>query len=398
MSDLDNAGYRLLSFKYTPPKPVTGANNPRANDNVDDDGDDEAHPRTRQSPSDEESELPSLSSLAAALPAVDATRAPEINQSVTTVSDSDAHLRAEPQPVSDAEESAPGADPQPTRFHLFGDLPAELRIKIWHLTFLPRVVELHPTRPNYARDSGRQQQWQSGCSNPAALSVSSETRQIALGHFRIAYPLASITSQEEEPLERGPFARYAGAARVEQIGQTYNFSGPSATGKATIRRRTLHMSPDADTVAVLGHDSDFSTLSRLLDSLRDADPQGAGISNLALSTRGWGYAGSAAMMRSLSRTILKDLGQVTLFMYGELLPPHEWNVQGAGLDEHSLRRFRETGNRCELVHCEGGNAWYAPYRLWSGGKGRQFWDHEWNIMQVGRSDLRIMDLKFSNGW
>lgn len=292
--------------------------------------------------------------------------------------------------MSDAQvKAAPGPDPPAASFHLFGDLPAELRIKIWHLSFLPRVIELHPTRPNYARDTGRQQQWQSGCSNPAALSVCSEARQLALGHFRIAYPLAAITSQPWD--SEGPFASY-----VAQLG-TYNFPGASATGKASLLRRTLHMSPDSDTVALLGQDTDFSKLSRLLESFRSADPQGLGIGNLALSTRGWGFGGSAALMRSLDQTILKDLDQLTLFMYAEPRPPPEWNDRGSGTDEESLARFREIGNRCELVPCEGSNAWYA-YRLWSGGKGRQFWDNDGKIMHVGRNELKIMDLRFSDGW
>ncbi|KAG8161236.1 hypothetical protein KVR01_009500 [Diaporthe batatas] len=391
MSDPENAAYRLLSFKYTPTKLTTGADHPAADDNVDGNHDGEAHTRTRQPRLGQESELPSLSSLAAALPVVDATPAPAMNQSLPTLSGTDTQANT----VPDAKQGAdPGPDPPAASFHIFGDLPAELRIKIWHLTFLPRVVELHPTRPNYARDSGRQQQWQSGCSNPAALSVSSEARQIALGHFRIAYPLASITSQQEGP-GQAPFARYSAAA--EHIGNYYNFSGPSATGKAILRRRTLHISPEVDTVALLGQDIDLGKISALLDSFRDADPQELGLSNLALSTRGWGYPGSAAMMRSFNRTILKGLGQLTLFMYGEPLPPHEWNVKGASLDEQTLSRFRETGNRCELVPCEGSNAWYA-YKLWSSGKGRQFWNDEGKIMQVGRNDLKIMDLKFSDGW
>lgn len=228
--------------------------------------------------------------------------------------------------------------------------------------------------------------------------MSSEARQIALGHFRIAYPLASITSttQQEGGTEtHAPFARYAILA-APQIG-TYNFSGPSATGKASLRRRTLYLSPETDTVALLGQDTDFGKLSRMRDSFRDADPLGLGVSRLALSTRGWGYGGSAAMMRGLARTLFIEMGQLTLFMYGEPLPPPEWNAKGASLDEDSLRRFRETGNRCELVPCEGSSAWYA-YRLWSGGKGRQFWDDEGKIMRVGRNELKIMDLKFSDGW
>lgn len=383
MSDLDSAGYRLLSFKYTPTKAVKGDDQAGVDDNSDRHNHDKAH--TRPLSTSGKSELPSLASLAAALPVLDAT-SPSDNQDGPSVS----HTNTDAETVADAERRA---EPDPgtpvASFRLFGDLPAELRIKIWHLTFLPRVVELHPTRPNRVRDSGRQQQWQSGCSNPAALSVSSEARQIALAHFRIAHSLAAITAQHQEP--QGPFARYA-----EQAG-TYNFSGPSANGKATLLRRTLYISPENDTVALLGLDTDFTNLSRLLGSFREADPKGLGISNLGLSTKGWGHGGSAAMMRSLGRTILKDLDQLTLFMYGEALPPPEWNARGASLNEESLRQFRETGNRCQLVPCEGSNAWYA-YRLWSGGKGRQFWDSDGKIMQVGRNELKIMYLKFSDGW
>lgn len=384
MSDLDNAGYRLLSFKYTPTKPVRGEGDQAG---VDDKSDRHNHDEVHTPPlsTSKKSELPSLASLAAALPVLDAT-APSSNQDGPGVS----HTETDAEMGADAKSKrGPDHGPPLAVFHLFGDLPPELRIKIWHLTFLPRVVELHPTRPNRVRDSGRQQQWQSGCSNPAALSVSSEARQISLGHFRIAYPLAAITAQQQEP--EAPFARY-----VAHIG-TYNFSGPSANGKATLLWRTLYISPEYDTVALLGQDTDFTNLSRLLGSFREADPKGLGIGKLALSTRGWGYGGSAAMMRSLDRTILKDLDQLTLFMYSEPLPPPEWNAKGASLNEQSLRLYRETGNRCELVPCEGSNAWYA-YKLWSGGKGRQFWDKDGKIMQVGRNELRIMDLKFSDGW
>lgn len=383
MSDLDNARYRLLSFKYTPTKPLKRDGHEGIDDNLG-----LHHDKARSGPlsSEGESKLPSLSSLAMALPVIDDATHPSNNQGGPRMSDEE----TDPEAAAGAEgEGAPVPGPPVTSFHLFGDLPAELRIKIWHLTFLPRVVELHPTRPIYARDIGRQQQWQSGCSNPAVLSVCSEARQIALGHFRIAYPLAAITTQQQEA--EAPFARY-----VAQIGP-YNFAGASASGKAILCRRTLHISPEHDTVALLGQDTDFAKLFRLRDSFRDADPAGLGISNLALSTRGWGHGGSAAMMRSLDRSIFKDLEQLTLFMYGEPLPPVEWSIKGAAQDEESLRRFRETGSRCELVPCEGGNAWYA-YKLWSGGKGRQFWDEDGKIMRVGKNELKIMDLKFSDGW
>lgn len=282
-------------------------------------------------------------------------------------------------------------DQHPHHFHLFGDLPPELRLKIWHLTFLPRTVELHPTRPNYSAvhdDPGRPPLWQSGSSNPAALSVCAEARDLALQYFRIAFPLAAITADQEF---QTPFARYAGDTG------TYNFSGGSVNGRARLMRRVLHVSPLHDTVALLGQDSDFMRLSQLMGAFREADPLDIGISRLALSVRGWGYGGSATMMKSLGRTILKDLEQLTLFMYGERSPPAEWRFKGACLDEEALEQFRRTGNRCELVPCEGGSAWYA-YRVWSGGKGRQFWDDDGRILHVGRNEMRIMNLEFKDGW
>lgn len=341
------------------------------------------HDKTQARPfsTGNEAELPLLSSLA--------TASPVINSMALSSKPGDEPKVADRKPEPEPEPDTPTASVM-TTFHLFGNLPAELRIKIWHLTFLPRVIELHPTRPNYAavHDDGRQQQWQSGCSNPAALSVCSEARQIALGHFRMAYPLAAITTQQETP---PPFAHYA--ARIG----TSNFSGGSSNGKASLRRRTVHISPEEDTVALLGQDSDFAKLSRLLESFRDADPRGLGINNLALSTRGWGYGGSAAMMRSLDRTILKDLSQLTLFMYSEALPPPEWYARGASLDEQTLERFRKIGNQCVLVPCESSNSWYA-YKVWSGGKGRQFWGEDGNMIQVGQNEMRIMDLEFADGW
>ncbi|ROW09285.1 hypothetical protein VPNG_05828 [Cytospora leucostoma] len=381
MSDPQNAGYRLLSFKYKPTQTDRGVKQQ--------DGEKEK----AGNPAAPETELPSLAPLMTALEEVQETKSPldkDDNATpqpdvggTTTSTDNNTPIT---QPAS-----APASRPTPpATFHPFCDLPAELRIKIWHLTLLPRVVELHPTRPNYSvihDDPGRPPQWQSGCSNPAALSVSTEARDIALEHYRIAFPLAAITT-EQVPT---PFARYAGDTG------TYNFSGASVNGKALILRRVLYVSPVYDTVALLGQDSDFAKLSQLLNVFREADPMGVGISRLALSVRGWGYGGSATMMKSLERTILKDLEQLTLFMYGERDPPAEWRAKGAALDEALLEEFRRTGNRCEMLPCEGGSAWYA-WRVWSGGKGRQFWDKDGRILRVGRNEMQIMDLEFKDGW
>lgn len=264
--------------------------------------------------------------------------------------------------------SIPG--PPLTNFHAFGNLPPELRIKIWHLSFLPRVVELHPTWPNHdaaggddSRQQEQQHQWQSGCSNPAALSVCSEAREIALKHFRIAYSLASP------------------------------FSGTSFIDEPTFRRRTLYISPEYDTVALLGPFNCIK-LSNLLDSFRDADLKGKGISNLALSTAGQGS--DESVTSNFDTTILKDLEQLILFTYGELLPPPKWSAGSAGIDEQLQESARKMGNKCDLVPCKS-NAWYL-YKQWMRGEGRLFWDDQKRILRVGKNRIRIQDLEFSKGW
>lgn len=272
--------------------------------------------------------------------------------------------------------------PPLNHFDLFGHLPAELRIKIWHLSFLSRVVELHPTWLNHApanQDDGnqQQQQWQSDCSNPAALSVCSEARQMALEHFRIAYPLASSTTQQETKIGVDPGPRTA-----------FN-------GEPGLRRRVLYISPEYDTVALLGQDIDLAKLSDLLDSFRDSDLKKIGITSLALSTSG--QRNDESITTSFDTTVLRDLDQMILFPYGEFMPPTIWSARAAGGDEQSLDCFRRVGNKCELVPCRSSNAWYV-YKEWRRGKGQQFWDDQKRILQVGKNRLRIQDLEFSTGW
>lgn len=170
------------------------------------------------------------------------------------------------------------------------------------------------------------------------------------------------------------------------------------TARGQLLRRTLYVSPAEDTVCLLGQDSDFARLSGALGSLRAADPRGEGVRRLGLSVRGWGYGGSAVMMRGLGRTVLRDLEQLVLFMYGDHRPPAEWRERGAAAEEgDALERFRREGNGLELVPCEGGNAWYA-YKIWSAGKGRQFLDDDGNIMRIGQNEIKVMDLEFRTGW
>ncbi len=109
------------------------------------------------------------------------------------------------------------------RFTLFAALPAELRLKIWHFSFGPRVVEVHTRKAHYADDDRfGDAKWQSRSRNPPALAASAEARSAALEHYTVALPLA-----REQPHER---------------------SGPGQLD----RYRRLYISPAADTVVVLG--------------------------------------------------------------------------------------------------------------------------------------------------
>lgn len=369
MPYLDSDQFRLLSF-----------NEPVAKKVRDDSLDHHDHKSLvpMRSPTTEVSELSTpFLSLALALPVIDTMALSNLQPETQA-----AHTNeTQESTVAEAKEYFISGQPL-TTFHAFGNLPPELRIKIWRLTFLPRVVELHPTWLNDAAAVGdddlqQKQQWQSGCSNPAVLSVCSEAREIALGHFRIACPLTSITTTTET-----------------QLG-TNTVSGTKINEKPGLRRRVLYISPEYDTVALLGQDIDSTKLSNLLDWFRDADRKRRGISSLALSTSGQRNGDSVAT--SYDTTVLRDLNQLILFPNGELSPPSEWSARGAGVDEQSLDIFRDMGNKCELVPCKTTNAWYV-YKEWRNGKGRQFWDSQRKTLEVGKSSPRVQDLEFSKGW
>lgn len=139
MSHFEAAGYRILSFKYDPTKI-----------NKDDKRQD------RDANVHVQDDLPSLESLKMSLDEIQQGALAEPSTLVsasatlsTSGSKSEAEIGESSLPSSNT-----AAHEKPAcltnKFHLFGDLPAEIRIKIWSMTFLPRVVELRPTRPNYA--------------------------------------------------------------------------------------------------------------------------------------------------------------------------------------------------------------------------------------------------------
>lgn len=84
--------------------------------------------------------------------------------------------------------------PAPTGF---ASLPAELRLKIWHRTFIPRVVQIHTRDSQFSSPtidfcSGRlisNTRWEPYCNNPVALSVCQESRNEALRIYTVQIAL-----------------------------------------------------------------------------------------------------------------------------------------------------------------------------------------------------------------
>lgn len=190
------------------------------------------------------------------------------------------------------------------------------------------------------------------------------------------------------------------------------------TTTTRLLKRVLYVSPEHDMVVLLGLDSDLIRLTSLLATFREADPGhghgeggGGGLRRLGLSVRDWGYGGSAFMLQGLARSWFKDLDQLVFFLYSEPHPPDGFVEKGAacadeseGTDTEALQKFRATGNTCALVdplECgSSSSGMLDAYRMWSGGRGRQFRDGEGRFLKVGRlgNDLEIMDLEFKDGW
>ncbi|KAH0594332.1 hypothetical protein MHUMG1_07680 [Metarhizium humberi] len=238
--------------------------------------------------------------------------------------------------------------PTPGHFHPFPRLPSELRCKIWHASFTPRVVELHGRRAHYADDfkhHGSAPKWQSGCNNPAALSATSESRAAALQHYRIKLPLAT-------------------AASCDRAGDSVAHP-----------HRVLYVDPAADTVVVLG-DLDYYRLSLLLLDIRRRDPAGQGLRRLAISARWTCHQGAGTSIRALVRNMFPELVQMVVYMYDEELPPADW-----------------ANGVCALRDCSD-KEYYKRYAM---GKGQEMRDGDRWIV-VGEKEVRVMDLDFERGW
>ncbi|CAK7203884.1 hypothetical protein SEUCBS139899_006634 [Sporothrix eucalyptigena] len=251
-----------------------------------------------------------------------------------------------------------------TSFTRFPDLPTELRLKIWQLSFVPRVVEVHRRKSHYADGdrSSASAKWQSWSSNPPALAVCYESRTLALEHYAANIRLAVNT-----PCER------AGEARLDL-------------------HRRLYLAPHVDTLVVLGefHVAQTVELLRHIWGQARAQPhnEGRGLRRLALSASSIGHPGSGILLLIYSKNIFQDLDALTLVMYAERTPPTTWRDGHMALvdcreDSYQYRYFR-AGQGAEL----------RDNRAVAGGGNGASDTRGW--MKVGHGPLQVLDLAFGH--
>lgn len=260
---------------------------------------------------------------------------------ISTVTD----LLAE-MPIEEVPSSTPTSF---TSFTCFPDLPTELRLKIWHLSFVPRVVEVHRRKSHYADSATSVGQaslakWQSWSANPAALAVSYEARSCALEHYSATIRLAVNT-----PCER------AGEARLDL-------------------HRRLYIAPHADTLAMLGEFNVAQTVE-LMRHIASQTKGGRGLHRLAMCASSIGHPGSGILLLIYGRNIFRDLDRLVLFLYDERVPPTAWTDGHCALvdcqDTYTFRRF-QVGQGAELRNQSGEPGW----------------------MTVGHNPLEVLDLSF----
>ncbi|KAI2615958.1 hypothetical protein GGR54DRAFT_256942 [Hypoxylon sp. NC1633] len=177
--------------------------------------------------------------------------------------------------------SNPQASQSQPGFALFLSLPPELRIRIWKESFYPRVVELHWC--SVIADGRDAMELVSNCSNPAALSVCSETRALAKEHFSVPLPIFT--------------------------------AGPRGFSS-----RLLYLNPTLDLLAVLGEVS-YIPLMDLFRTIQELDPAGIGLQCFGLSIGCFAHNFQLATLRVWNRILFSRLGEFVLLMYDEERPP-----------------------------------------------------------------------------
>ncbi|GAB1313762.1 hypothetical protein MFIFM68171_03972 [Madurella fahalii] len=246
-------------------------------------------------------------------------------------------------------------------FLYFPLLPAELRLKIWHFSFLPRTVELHTRRTHYADHDrhGGTPKWQSQSRNPAALSVNAEARAAALECYTVALPLAA-------PLARN---------------QTHERPGDLLQDSD----RVLYLNLEQDMVVLLG-DLHYVRLTKLLEWFRKTDvarrrttaaARASGLRRLAMSVAPWAHEVGAATLKAFALTIFADIEEFVLFMYTDRMPPPSWS-----------------GGPCVLEEASADADYYRRFVM---GRGKQFRaDADWMI--VGQRPMKVAEIRFDDGW
>lgn len=266
---------------------------------------------------------------------------------------------------------APITDKEFRTFPAFPLLPTEIRLRIWAQSLLPRVLELHFPQSHHADQSSiaadhnsmqRPPAFQSRSYNPAALSVNVEARTVALTVYTIALPLTP-EKQPSLPLDGG---------------------------------RVLYISPDLDTVVLLGYVPAMK-VSRLLSWSREhirvrvhgSGGHGlvTGLCSIGVSAAQFTNNQGAQLLRIIGRDLFHDVDYFILVIgsgpgYGTEQAPPDWWDGGKCLLREWSQYERDDGDQ---------------YREFKMGVGRQFRERD-GWMVVGRNRMRIASIYFENGW
>lgn len=251
-------------------------------------------------------------------------------------------------------------------FHLFPQLPAEIRLQIWSESFLPRTLELHARRAHYANKipdarNSAPPAFQSRCSNPAALYVNVEARHIALQVYTVALPLA-----------------------LEQKNLDHDQPGDLVISD----HRVLYVALDRDTIVMLGI-VPAARVTQLVHWFRRHDHSrdlSVGLRRFCTGAGHFAHNHGAAMLQIIGRQLFSDIDYFALTIGSVAMataPPAWWS-----------------GGRCYLRDFQdqvGAQEDDGDYRGFLEGTGRQFRQgNGW--MRIGRNEMRVASVCFENGW